>query len=106
MDMRIIRGKVKPGKWADYEKAYEAVTSNNGAFPGLVARWLVRDKAEPDWGYSVSVWESAAALSAYEKSDQLNKVVTPALQQFFAGEYTSAHCEVVHTENFAGTRPG
>lgn len=105
MQMRIIRGKVKPGKWADYESAYKAVTSSKHAFPGLKARWLVRDKAEPDWGYSISVWESAEALRSYEQSDLLNKVVTPALQQFFAGEYTSSHCEVVHTENFPGKQP-
>lgn len=105
MEMRIIRGKVKPGKWAEYESAYKAVTSSTGAFPGLKARWLVRDKAEPDWGYSISVWESAEALHSYEKSDLLNKVVTPALKQFFAGEYTTSHCEVVHTEDFAGDKP-
>jgi heme-degrading monooxygenase HmoA len=100
MQMRITRSS--PGKWAEYESAYKAIVSKIGAVPGLKARWLARDSAEPDSGYSVSVWESEQALRNYEKSSQLNDVVTPALQQFFAGEYTSSHCVVVDTEMIAG----
>lgn len=98
MQMRIIRGKVKSGMWAEYEAAYKAVISQVGTVPGLAARWLARDEAEPDWGYSVSVWESEQALSDYESSSRLKDVITPALQRFFAGEYSTSHCTVVHSE--------
>jgi heme-degrading monooxygenase HmoA len=101
MQMRIIRGKVKPGQWAEYESAYKAIVSKIGAIPGLKARWLAHDRTDPDWGYSVSVWESEEALRNYEQGSQLRDVVTPALQQFFGGDYTTSHCDVVYMEMIA-----
>ena len=98
MQMRIVRGNVKPGSWADYERTYKEVMGKLGSVPGLQARWLARDTEHPDSGYSVSVWQSEQALRDYEQSKSLREMVMPALEKFFSGDFTVSHCEVVHAD--------
>ena len=57
MRVRIIYGKLKPGTWDAYETAYKEAMQRAGEIPGLRARWLTRDVANPDAGYSISLWE-------------------------------------------------
>jgi hypothetical protein len=40
MMLRIIHGKLKPGTWDAYERAYKDVTTKAGKIPGLKGRWL------------------------------------------------------------------
>jgi hypothetical protein len=41
MLLRIIRGKLKPGTWDDFENAYRTAIANAGPIGGLRGRWLV-----------------------------------------------------------------
>ena len=100
MYMRIIWGRLRPGQWDQYEEAYKRVFGPNRDIAGLQGRWLVRDAADPDAGYSVSLWASAEAMRAYESSDLFHKQIKPALQPFFADDFTTAHCEVRVIEKF------
>ena len=94
MLMRIIHGKLKPGSWNAYEAAYKEAVAEAGEIAGLRARWLMRDVDDPDSGYTLSLWESEAALQRYENSKLLQTTFLPKLQPFFSGEYSIKHCEV------------
>ena len=40
MLLRIIRGKLKPGTWDEFEQAYKAVMESTGPVEGLRGRWV------------------------------------------------------------------
>lgn len=100
MIMRITWGKVHPGKWDEYEQVYrQAVVGQSKGIAGLVARWLVQDVEDHDAGYSVSIWDSAESLKAYEDSD-LVQGIQGQLRPFFPGEFRTNRCEVKVIEEF------
>jgi heme-degrading monooxygenase HmoA len=100
MMLRIIHGKLKPGTWNAYERAYKETMVKAGKIPGLKGRWLSRAVDDPDAGYTVSMWESEEAMRSYEKSEILKKIILPALEPFFSGEYRTTSCEVRFIEEF------
>lgn len=94
MYMRITWGKLKPGTWTQYEQAYRQIVAQMQGFPGLIARWLVRDIDDPDAGFAVSIWKDLESLGAYEQSTEMKSLIVPTLSPFYAGEYRSTTCEV------------
>jgi heme-degrading monooxygenase HmoA len=89
MMLRIIHGKLKPGTWDSYERAYKDVMAKAGKIPGLRGRWLAHASDDADAGYTMSLWENEAAMRAYESSDILQKTILPQLKPFFSGDYTT-----------------
>ena len=65
MYMRIVWGKILPGKWDEWEAAYEQAMASRGKVEGLVNQWLVRDQNDPDAGFSVALYDSAEAMHAF-----------------------------------------
>ena len=100
MMLRIIHGRLKPGTWESYERAYRDVVAAAGKIPGLKGRWLAHAVDDPDAGYTMSLWENEAAMSAYENGEVLQKTILPRLKPFFSGEYTTTRCEVRLAEEF------
>jgi heme-degrading monooxygenase HmoA len=100
MMLRIIHGKLKPGTWDSYERAYKDVMAKAGKIPGLRGRWLAHASDDADAGYTMSLWENEAAMRAYESSDILQKTILPQLNTFFSGDYTTTRCEVRFAEEF------
>ena len=98
MMLRIIHGKLKPGTWDSYESAYKDVMKTAGKIPGLRGRWLAHATDDPDAGYTMSLWESEAAMKAYENGDMLQKTVLPTLKAFFSCYYTTKRCEIRFAE--------
>ena len=99
MIMRITWGKLRPGSWNEFEKAYRATVAARGSkVKGLRGRWLLQDSADKDTGFSVSLWENATDLEAYERSDLYLRQFVPALQPFFAGEYKTYRSDVKYTQ--------
>ena len=49
MLLRIIRGKLKPGTWDAFEKAYRATIASTAPIEGLRGRWLVQDLDDPQF---------------------------------------------------------
>jgi heme-degrading monooxygenase HmoA len=94
MLLRIIRGKLKPGTWDAFERAYQAAISNAGPVEGLCGRWLVQDLDDPDSGSTISLWTTEEALRAYESSDLLKNAITAKLAPFFSGQYETRKCRV------------
>jgi heme-degrading monooxygenase HmoA len=58
MMLRIIHGKLKPGTWDSYERAYKDVMAKAGKIPGLRGRWLAHAVDDPDSGYTMSLWRT------------------------------------------------
>ncbi len=93
MYLRIISGKLKPGTWNDYERAYKAAIADTGPINGLCGRWLTRDVDDPDSGTTISLWATESAMDAYENSDILKNKINSKLAPFFSGEFrTSKSC--------------
>ena len=84
MMLRIIHGKLKPGTWESYERAYKEVTAKAGKIPGLKGRWLAHAVDDPDAGYTMSLWADEAAMRAYESSEALQQTILPHLKPFFS----------------------
>jgi hypothetical protein len=42
MMLRIIHGKLKPGTWDSYERAYKDIMATAGKIPGLRGRPMMR----------------------------------------------------------------
>jgi heme-degrading monooxygenase HmoA len=97
MIMRITWGKLRSGSWNEFEQAYHNVVAGKDV-KGLRGRWLAQDANDPDGGFSVSLWETQADMQAYEQSEAFQKQIRPALQPFFAGEYTTYHCDVKYSQ--------
>lgn len=87
MFLRIVRGKVKPGTWDAYEKAYKAAIKAAGPVKGLSGRWLVQDATDPDSGSTISLWDTKEDLHAYENSDLHKNQINAKLAPYFAGDY-------------------
>lgn len=97
MIMRITWGRLQAGSWQDFEQAYHKTVAGKEV-KGLRGRWLAQDVKDADGGFAVSLWESEADMEAYEQSDVYKQEILPALQPFFAGQYTTYRCDVKHSQ--------
>ena len=57
MFMRIVWGKILPGKWAEFEAAFKSAMAARGDLKGLKNHWLARDQEDPEAGYSITLWD-------------------------------------------------
>ena len=99
MYVRISWGRVDPGKWDDYEKAFREGIAAAGHVPGLKGRIFSRDLDDPDTGYSVSMWDSTDAMEAYESGAARTEVL-PRIQPYFAGAFVTNRLEILIDEQF------
>ena len=80
-------GKLRLGAWNEYEQFYrQRVEPTAGAVAGLRERQLLRSTEDPDEGMSVSVWESAEALAAYEQSELRRNLATD-VEHLYRGQF-------------------
>lgn len=98
MFLRIVRGKLKPGTWTAYEKAYKAAIKDAGPVKGLSGRWLVQDVNDADSGSTISLWDSITDLQAYEESSLHKEQINAKLAPFFAGDYDVRISRVCYAE--------
>jgi heme-degrading monooxygenase HmoA len=94
MYMRITIGRIKPGKWDEFESAYKRHVEGIAASPGLRARWLVRSSTDSDIGFTISLWETLADMERYERSDAVKRQILPHMAPYLDGITTAHHCEV------------
>lgn len=96
MIMRVTWGKIRPGKWDEYERLWKEHAKDTSSTPGLRGRWLLRDTETTDAGYSISLWEAAADFDTYAAgAAHLN---VPQMNECFIGQYVTTACEVRGTE--------
>ena len=98
MFLRIIHGRLKPGTWNDFERAYREATAHTRATKGLCGRWLTRDLDDEDAGTTISLWATEADMNAYETSDLLKTQIQPKLAPFFSGDYRTTKSHVRFSE--------
>jgi heme-degrading monooxygenase HmoA len=98
MFMRMIHGKLKPGTWDEFERAYTRAIDTAGPVKGLCGRWLTHDLDEPDSGTTISLWATKEDMDAYETSILLKNEISAKLAPFFSGEYSTTRSRVLHAE--------
>jgi heme-degrading monooxygenase HmoA len=98
MFMRIVWGKILPGKWDEFEAAFTAAMAARGALKGMKEHWLARDQNDPDAGYSITLWDSEGDMRAFWESPQRKQVMAP-LEPFYVNQFTTTHCEVRYNMN-------
>jgi heme-degrading monooxygenase HmoA len=96
MFMRISWGRVKPGRWEEYESRYRAMVTGLSVGPLPKQRWLLRDLDNPDAGYAVSLWDNEADMRAYSQDPEVRKRIEAEFGDLFTGEYTTKLCQVRH----------
>jgi heme-degrading monooxygenase HmoA len=99
MFMRITWGRLKPGSFDEYARAYAAAVTSN-AYPGLRHRFLIQDIAQPDTGFSITVWATREAMEAYEADPARQSEVERSMRHLFSGQFNTQRCRVVHAESF------
>ena len=93
MYMRIVWGKILPGKWNDFEAAFKKAMAMRGDTKGLKDHWLARDMNDANAGYSITLWESEADMKSFWDSQRRKDVMAP-LESFYVNQFTTTHCEV------------
>ena len=90
MIARVTWGKIKPGKWDEFERMWIDYARAAEGAPGSRGRVLLRDSQTDHAGYSVSFWDDQAAFDAF-------KAGTPApteMQDCFVGQYVTTVTKV------------
>lgn len=90
MLMRVTWGKIKPGKWDEYERLWNAYAARTSSAAGLKGRYLLRDTETKDAGYSISLWEKPGDFDAFKKSEPNSQEMADC----FVGQYVTTVCEV------------
>ena len=94
MFARVLRCKVKPGMWDDYERYYnEKVVPPTQKMKGFQERRLLRSLDNPDEGISICVWKTKEDLENYVRSIERQSIVLEA-EKLFAGEYSVRDFEI------------
>jgi heme-degrading monooxygenase HmoA len=93
MYMRIVWGKIIPGKWDDFEAAFTTSMAARGEVSGLKNHWLTRDQHDTNAGYSITLWDSESDMRTFWDSQRRKDVMAP-LEPFYVNQFTITHCEV------------
>lgn len=106
MFMRIYWSRIEPGSWPDVEATYREL--NAIPVPGMQARWVTQDARDPDSLFTVTLWDSAEDVSAWEASDAYRDVFLARVRRFMVGSHTVSLCEikVAATEGLSPARVG
>lgn len=96
MYMRIVWGKIVPGKWSEFEAAFKSAMAKRSEVQGLEQHWLARDQNDGNAGYSVTLWASETAMRAFWDSPKRKEVMAP-LEPYYVNQFTTTHCEVAYS---------
>ena len=95
MYMRIVWGKILPGKWNEFEVAFKAAMAVRGEIKGLKDHWLARDQSDANAGYSITLWDTDSDMRTFWDSQKRKDVMAP-LDPFYVNQFTTTHCEVTY----------
>lgn len=93
MYMRIVWGRIAPGKWDQFEAAFKAAMATRGELAGLRNHWLARDQQDANAGYSITIWDSEVAMRTFWESPKRREIMAP-LEPYYVNQFTTTHCEV------------
>ena len=93
MFIRIVWGKIVPGKWNEFEAAFKASMATRGDLKGLKDHWLARDQQDANAGYSISLWDTEADMNTFWDSKKRTEAMA-MLQPFYVNQFTITNCAV------------
>ncbi len=94
MVCRIFWGKLRLGKWAEYEQYYnDVVVPATANMPGFRGRQLLQSSENPDEGVSLTFWETKQDMEQYVASQARANMVKGA-ENLYTGEYWVKDFEV------------
>lgn len=94
MYARVLWGKLKLGKWDEYEAHYKAtVVPASRGMGGFKGRRLLRSLQNPDEGLTVSFWDTKADMESYAKSAERESNAQRA-DELYTGEYWVKEFEI------------
>jgi heme-degrading monooxygenase HmoA len=96
MFMRIVWGKIAPGKWSEFEAAFKSSMANRGDIAGLKNHWLARDQIDSNAGYSITLWDDEASMQAFWNSQRRHEIMAP-LEPFYVNQFTVTNCSVKYS---------
>ena len=87
MVCRMFWGRLRLGKWDEYERYYnEVVVPGTSKMPGFRGRQLLRSSENPDEGISLTFWETKEDRENYVASEHRANLVKEA-ESLYTGEY-------------------
>ena len=89
--------KVKPGKGADFERAWEAIAEKVRRAPGNLRQALLRNPDDPESFVLTSDWQSRELFHAFERSPQQDDLTAP-LRELRESASMAIHQLVKHVE--------
>lgn len=92
MNSRLETFTVDPDRWRDFEWEWKKLVVARRHTQGLQMRLLVRSLENEGEGFTLSVWDSLEALTAFE--DRHRQPGQPSLERFYIGEYAHRWGEV------------
>ena len=94
MYARVVWGKIKPGKWEEYEREYnKTVVPKSREIKGSRGRRLLRGVEDPNEGISISLWETKEDMENYAKSAE-RQVRAQEAEKLYVGDYWVKHFEI------------
>jgi heme-degrading monooxygenase HmoA len=94
MVCRIFWGKLRLGKWAEYERYYnDVVVPGTAKMQGFRGRQLLRSSENPDEGISLTYWETKEDMERYVASEHRANLAKEA-ESLYTGEYWVKEFEV------------
>jgi heme-degrading monooxygenase HmoA len=93
MQMRIIWGKILPGRWGAFEAAFKKALEVREEVKGLKGQWLLQDQNDSDAGYAISQWESEEDMRNFWDSKKRGEAMA-VLQPFYVNQFTITNCAV------------
>lgn len=93
MYMQLTWAKLtKADNWQEIDKIYRA--RGHVETPGLLARWVARDTADPESFFGMTLWSDLASTQAWDVSPERKKFVA-SLRPFLVGSFSASVCEVL-----------
>ena len=88
MYVRMVWGRLRRGRWDEYERHYKdnVLGSNSRPVEGLLGRQLLCSSENLDEGLSISLWDSLEAMRSYETSPGREESVK-ATEHLHSGDY-------------------
>ena len=94
MFVKVFWGRLRPGKWEEYEKLYnEHISRVSEGLTGFKGRQLLRSTENPDEGVSITMWDTLEDLREYDQSDERQRAAGAA-EHLYTGEYWQRNFEV------------
>ena len=89
--------KVKPGRGADFERAWEAIAEKVRQAPGHIRQALLKDPNDPESFVLTSDWQSGDHFHAFERSPEQDDLTAP-LRELRKSASMDIHQLVKHVE--------